>query len=235
MSYNQIFNQHWTIYQKIIQDNYMGHREIYDMLQNFMQTRIRDCFSFLDIGCGDSQLISQYLEGSQIASYLGIDLSADALSIADKNLAQLNCDRALIHEDFDRAISQLLETGAGEFDVVFAGFSLHHVGESKKQDIMGKIYRLLRDRGIFLLIDVRREQQETREDYLNRYLSWVGQQWHSLTPEEFAIVKNHARTSDFPETREILESMSAPSGFRSCQCLLEDSYHSNILLAYQKE
>ena len=78
------FFQTWKLYQSIIQNNCMEHREIGIALGNVFASLTAD-FSVLDLGCGDSSMAMKSLEGLSVSSFTGVDLTAPALDIARAN------------------------------------------------------------------------------------------------------------------------------------------------------
>ena len=101
---NEFFETHWRIYQKVLNNNYMGHREISNVLQEFLASYFHEPFSLLDLGCGDSSFTARSLSNSAIAYYRGIDLSHAALEIARNNISLLPCTSIFTHGDFYKII-----------------------------------------------------------------------------------------------------------------------------------
>ena len=80
------FFQGWQLYQSIIQNNCMDHREIGSAVRNVCETFTED-FTVLDLGCGDSSMAIKALEGLRVSSYTGVDLTAPALELARANFS----------------------------------------------------------------------------------------------------------------------------------------------------
>ncbi|MBW4636573.1 MAG: class I SAM-dependent methyltransferase [Iphinoe sp. HA4291-MV1] len=76
---NEFFNTQWKLYQKILSNNYMKHREIYGVLHKFLVSYFQKPFSLLDLGCGDASFAVQALLNTTITFYTGIDLSKSDL------------------------------------------------------------------------------------------------------------------------------------------------------------
>jgi methylase of polypeptide subunit release factors len=85
----EFFNKQWKIYQKVLNNNYMGHNEIYGILHKFLLNNFQKPFKMLDLGCGDASLTSLVLSNTNITSYHGVDLSIAALEIAKENLKKV--------------------------------------------------------------------------------------------------------------------------------------------------
>ncbi|MFM6283053.1 MAG: class I SAM-dependent methyltransferase [Dolichospermum sp.] len=95
----EFFNKQWKIYQKVLNNNYMSHNEIYGILHKFLVSNFQKPFKMLDLGCGDASFTSLVLSNTNITSYHGVDLSIAALEIAQGNLENINCDITLIQGD----------------------------------------------------------------------------------------------------------------------------------------
>lgn len=84
------------------------------------------------------------------------------------------------------------------------------------------------------MIDVYNNEEESRRDYLDRYLAMPRDQWYELDSEERELLVDHISTSDFPSSKNELEMMSINAGFNQFECLYKDDTHSNILIAMHK-
>ncbi|RUS97073.1 hypothetical protein DSM107010_70170 [Chroococcidiopsis cubana SAG 39.79] len=58
-----------------MQNNYIKHREFYNVLHEFLVHRVQKLFRLLDLGCGDASIIVSALLGTSIQAYYGIDIS----------------------------------------------------------------------------------------------------------------------------------------------------------------
>lgn len=205
-SNNEFFNEQWWLYQKVLRNNYMGHKEIYSILHEFLLRYDQKPLKILDLGCGDASFVSQALLNTTMNFYCGIDLSEAALEIARENMAKLPGEKLFIQGDLLELILQLGQNQDNSFDAILASFALHHLSLERKDCLIGQLPHLLKTDGVFLLIDLIRPSEETREDYIRRYLDNVRQDWFLLTPQEFLRVEEHISSSDFPETQETFYS-----------------------------
>lgn len=69
-----MFVKNWYIFQKIIKNNYMRYKEMYNVLYQFIFNYLDKLFFFLDLGCGDLLIIIFCFIDSDIYSYIGVDL-----------------------------------------------------------------------------------------------------------------------------------------------------------------
>jgi ubiquinone/menaquinone biosynthesis C-methylase UbiE len=104
---SDVFEREWQTYHKIVDNNYLFHREAYAQLREVVTTELRPPFRFLDIACGDASTTAEALAETEIAQYHGIDLSAEALEIAQYSLRGLHCPVTLERGDFQERLSAL--------------------------------------------------------------------------------------------------------------------------------
>lgn len=117
------------IYQKIISQNYMFHRDfVIKSNTAIKKLKYLEPFNVLDLGCGDAQLISEQLSFFNVDLYTGYDLSSTALALAAKNLETKNVE----YEIFQGAMEMLLETNTSTYDIIQSSFAIHHLGDTGK-------------------------------------------------------------------------------------------------------
>ncbi|GCL42368.1 class I SAM-dependent methyltransferase [Dolichospermum planctonicum] len=231
----EFFNKQWKIYQKVLNNNYMSHNEIYVVFHKFLVSNFQKPFKMLDLGCGDASFTSLVLSNTNITSYHGVDLSIAALEIAQENLKKINCDITLIQGDFSEVVPFLASDQEHRFDVIFTSFALHHLQLQQKEHFINQLQNLLIPGGVFILIDIIRQETEDRDSYILRYLDNVQKYWSLLTPEEYSMVQEHISTSDFPETQQTIQEISQKSGFNQFKCLYRDQLNTTQLLCFSQE
>ena len=227
-----IFLKQWKVYQKLLNNNYLGHREIYCILHELLVTYFQKPFKVLDLGCGDASFTAQALLNTNIVSYEGIDISTPALEIAKQNMAIIQCDTTFTQGDFSELVSQLVQGHQNRFDAILISFALHHLHLQQKDYLIGQLKSLLASGGIFILIDVVPKEEEDRESYLKRYLEGVQKHWSLLTTQEYSMVENHISSSDFPETQQTLQEISQKYNFTQFKCLYYDPDNSTQVLCF---
>jgi ubiquinone/menaquinone biosynthesis C-methylase UbiE len=204
-----LFEREWLTYRKMVDNNYTFHREVYNELHRVLVGDAVQPFRFLDIACGDASMTATALKGTRIAHYHGMDLSQAALDLARNALAELTCPVNLERRDYVEALSDYTERA----DVVWIGYSLHHLRASAKLALMRKIRAAMGACGVFLMCEPASPDDEDRSAWLRRYERLNQPLWTALTPEEWDAVMTHVRANDFPETSSRWHTLGREAGF----------------------
>jgi len=223
----EFFDQ-WALYRKIVDWNYLFHREASEALSRFLDG-FQSPFSFLDLGCGDAGVAGSLLRGRSIRSYTGIDLSPVALELASRNLKDACVAAELIREDFFSGV----ETLKVHYDVIFIGLSLHHLHSNEKRDFLPQLRRKLSTGGKLVIFDPVLSSGESRADYLQRWVKGARASWNSLSSEEIDAAVNHVTTSDFPEEIDTLSQMAVDAGFHPATVLYRDPTRFYALMVFE--
>ena len=204
-----LFQREWLTYRKMVDNNYTFHREVYGELHRVLVDDAVQPFRFLDIACGDASMAVTALRGAGIARYHGIDLSQAALDLAKSALAELACPVILERRDYVEALRDRPEP----VDVVWIGYSLHHLRAPAKLALMRAIRAALGDRGLFLMCEPASPDGEDRAAWLRRYELLNQPLWSALTSQEWDAVMTHVRSADFPETNSGWHALGREAGF----------------------
>jgi SAM-dependent methyltransferase len=220
----------WTIYEEVLERNYMFHDQIYRGVQHFLANRYGTrLFTILDLGCGSARHLAEALRGRSVREYVGYDLSAEALDQARINLAGLGCPFELRHGE----ILDGLKASSDAVDLIFCSFALHHLSSADKLSFFKSAYRRLTENGQLLLIDTTREEDENLPIYLDRYCGWLRAEWKALSPAALDAICAHIRNNDFPETLSALQVMATDAGF--AQGIEIDRFRWHRTLAFEKK
>ena len=98
----------------------------------------------LDAGCGTGAVAKELKEIKPKLEIYGIDPDKRILEIARKKTKDIN---------FQEAFMQKLPFPDNYFDFVYSSLVVHHIQSEVKQDAMNEIYRVLKPKGKFLLVD----------------------------------------------------------------------------------
>jgi SAM-dependent methyltransferase len=203
-----IFHMQWQIYRKIVDRNYLCHREVYARLHHILCEEAAQPFRFLDIACGDAGSSAAALLGTCVAHYHGIDQSAAALALAREALAVLSCPVTLEQRDFIEALSKY----PSSVDVAWIGLSLHHLHTLEKLAVMRAIRKAVNGGGLLVIYEPTSPEGEDRAEWLRR---WERQRpsWTDYTAEEWETMTAHAYAADFPETIAGWHALGIDAGF----------------------
>ena len=205
-----VFQREWQIYRKMVDHNYLFHREAYDRLRQVLMCDTVPGFRFLDIACGDASATAEALKGLSVGRYHGIDLSQTALDIAAESLARLECPVELRAGDFAEALHLWREP----VDVAWIGLSLHHLRTPAKLKLMQELRRIVGASGMLLIYENAGPDGEDRDTWLRR---WDRQRphWRAFTAYEWARIAAHVHAADFPETNSRWVELGHDAGFRA--------------------
>ena len=217
----------WRAYQKLLDNDYLGHVSFFRALKAEIQGRFDGAVSILDLGCGDASPILPLLRELNISQYSGVDKTELALSKAEANLATLGIPSQLYTGD----LLDTIHTLPGHFDVVIASFSLHHLQTAtEKGRVLKACRRVLKPAGLVAIIDVFHAEDEPREDYVDRWLEFAGNTYTALEPHELEQLFEHTRSCDFPESLSTYQALGKQAGYGNFNILLHDSSHLNHLV-----
>ncbi len=225
----EIFRTAWSLYDSIIERNYMFHREIHARIRNSLGARAdRGGYAMLDLGCGNARLLADTLNAFPPAQYQGVDLSGVALAEAAEQLKSLPSVE-LREQDMLACVSA---ADPGTFDVVYSSFALHHLATADKGRLFGAAASLLRSGGELLLVDVVREEDQSREEYLGGYLRVMRTEWTAIPPAQVEEACAHVAAFDFPETFSTLRQLAADAGLNRAEIL--DRFGPHYVLSFRR-
>ncbi|MDG2990518.1 class I SAM-dependent methyltransferase [Candidatus Synechococcus calcipolaris G9] len=208
------FSDTWQIYQKILLNNHMHHKELYALVQSISHQQPHP-FEMLDLGCGDASYTATALRNSPIQAYTGVDVSPVALEIAAHNLASLSIPIQLIEKSF----IEFIDENQKNFDLILMSFALHHLDLTAKDQFLGKLLPRLNPGGTFILIDVFRQEGESLPAYYDRYIQQAHKSGWKLTPSEFITISDHIISSDLPDSIATITMLIQSHGCQNIDCL----------------
>lgn len=203
-----LFEREWGTYRRMVDNNYLFHREAYDRLRRVLLADAPPQFRFLDIACGDAGESARVLAGTPVFSYCGIDLSGSALELAHANLGALDCPVQLLQGD----VQALLSKWRSPIQVAWIGLSLHHFRAADKLRILRSIRTILSLPGMLIIYENAGPDDEDRACWLER---WDRQRptWAECPDDEWKIIRKHVHGSDFPETGQRWLELGREAGF----------------------
>lgn len=216
-----IFLRQWGVYRKVVENNLMFHREAYGLLEATLASLGSGPLRLLDLGCGDASNIAALLPRLPVVRYDGVDISPQALAIAETSLTGTGCAFGLHEADFASALSGWRDP----VDVIWIGQSLHHFRAPEKRAILRDAHRLLAaGRGGTLVIwEPTLNDGEDRDGWCDRFAR-DRPAWAPLEDAEFDSMASHVRASDHPETSSDWLAMGREAGFAHAEELVVSAW-----------
>jgi len=102
----------------------------------------------LDVGCGSGTLLIEAKMRYPDADCVGIDPDKEILQLAERKLEQAGVKARLV-----QGFAQELPFPPAAFDLAISTLIFHHLSTPVKRDAIKEIYRILKDKGRFMLAD----------------------------------------------------------------------------------
>jgi len=196
-----------TIYRKVIDRNYMSHRQIAEALGGCW---LQDSPGrILDLGCGDMEVTSALMRKAPPSIVVAVDGSSSALEEARKRVEAVSTDGRFVNSD----LLAFLRGNEGEFDWIIAGFTIHHLTAEEKVEFFALARRHLLSGGSLVLFDCVRPVGMSRDEAVTSYLDWIESDWTAMTDRENELIREHIEESDYPEEPGTLRAMAEEAGF----------------------
>ena len=219
-----IFFEQWDIYKGVIDNNYMYHAELIDVVKE--EVNQFEAPSILDLGCGDSYVISESLDDDREVDYWGVDSSDRALEFAKTSLDRVKGEITFINED----LLEALENIERSFDVIISGYSLHHLQTENKEKCFSLISDLISDQGVFIIYDLEKNSDETHDQYINRVCNIFSTEWNELDERAIENITTHVKDNDLPENEIFYLDNFESAGFSDMKKVFRDK--DNVFTAY---
>jgi len=223
------FFKEWEIYQKVEENDYLSHREVYALLHRFLLAHCPHASVFLDLGCGDAEFVPKALEGTAIRRYVGVDFSKQVLELAQEHLTPLQCAHQLVEQDFYEFVREA-KTRA---DVIWMGLTFHHLPLAQKATFLHLARRILPENGYLLMYEPVLLEDETRDQFLERSWQNLNRVWLAMSPEELQKIQTHVSQCDFPEKFSLLSRLGQEHGFSGVKQLFQDPAKLFSLIGFQ--
>lgn len=225
---SELFRE-WDLYDRLTRANHMRHVEIEAGARAALARRAGP-LRVLDLGCGDGRVAAAMLADSRVSEYVGVDLSPGAIArLAERPPPGVTPDavaRKLVCADIAAAVAAL---PVGAFDLVLAGFSLHHFPTDPKAAVLDDVARVLAPGGWFLWSDTVRAEGESRDAFLARLFTEIRTTWVAVTPDEREQFVDHIREFDYPEPWAWMTAALAARGFAETEVVYRDDFYVSLV------
>lgn len=210
-----IFETDWQIYRTLVDNNLLFHQEVSDVLVREITARFSAGFRFLDLACGDADVMSRALRKTTVDHYLGVDLSPQALEIAAKNMEDASFEARLEQIDILTTLFENPDT----YDVIWCGLCLHHFQSSEeKTQVFSAIHSALSSNGVFFSFEPVLPEGMSLDAFNRQNRQKFREDWSPpLTELQFERLMIHIETCDFPETAHGWLTAGRAAGFSTAE------------------
>ncbi len=125
-------------------------------------SEIVDGEKVLDVGCGSGTLLVEAKTRYPNSDFVGIDPDKKILQLAERKLEQAGVRAKLV-----LGFAQELPFPSASFDLVISTLVFHHLSSSVKIEATRDIYRVLKEKGRFLLADLGKPESTLNKLLLN--------------------------------------------------------------------
>ncbi len=224
------FFQQWRTYRTIVTQEYMGHQNISECIVDVLQQLSTTGLEILDLGCGDAEVFFKLLPDISVSGYKGVDSSTSALEVLTERFSGKDVAFQLYCQD----MMDFLLSCQEQFDIIIAGYCMHHLSSYEKKCFLQMVYRCLREQGLLFIYDVFLQPGESREQYLVNYLAHMHSSWKAMSVQELEALDAHITCCDFPEEVESYRLWSDEVGFQQVSKTWEGDWHSHKLLQLKR-
>ena len=172
--------------------------------------------NILDLGCGNGNVTALLLNYFPSASYTLVDASAEMIEICKEQFNEFDLQYAHSYfEDF--------EFPKNTFDLIVAGFSLHHCDAEEKQEIFGKSFHALKTGGMIMFSDLMINKSDAEHPRLLK--DWETYVRKSFPDgEKWSWLMEHYEAFDKPSNYEDQTRWLADVGFSKISKPFKEDY-----------
>lgn len=212
----------WSLYDHVLDHDYMFHNELYAEVGRVLAQHFDGrSFSVLDLGCGSGRHLAPVLAALPARDYEGHDLSAVAVEHARRTFAAARFPMRLCVGDLRDALT----TESSPVDLIFSGFTLHHLTSEERVMVLKRAQQRLAPGGLLLWVDSFRADHESRSEWLDAYCGWIESEWRAIPPEGIAAIIGHIRECDQPGTLKEYSGTATQAGFTPMREHLRRRWH----------
>jgi ubiquinone/menaquinone biosynthesis C-methylase UbiE len=174
----------------------------------------------LDLGSGNGNVVHTLLNVFPEANYTLVDASQEMLNLCQTYFEKYTMSyRNSYFNDFDFE--------PNSYDLVTAGFSLHHCFSEDKQNVYTHIFKALKNGGIFSCSDLMiNKQDEEHKSHLKRWEAFVSNAFPD--GEKWSWLMNHYDQFDHPDRMSDHLHFLHNAGFKRVTCNVYSNYWSHF-------
>jgi ubiquinone/menaquinone biosynthesis C-methylase UbiE len=172
--------------------------------------------SILDLGSGNGNITAQLIPHFPNATYTLIDASAEMIDLCRNQFKDYNI--VYVNKYFKEFLFK-----KGSYDLIVAGFSLHHCNDKEKQFIFKKMNNSLKKGGFFSYCDLM--ISKTNPDHpmlLKKWKKFVNDNFSD--EEKWIWLMEHYESFDKPTDYMVQLEWMKKSGFKNIQIHFKEEY-----------
>lgn len=209
----QVFDEITEGYTEIMDTMVPHYRRLittmFDSLPDSLEVR-----SVLDMGCGNGNVTAVGMALFPDADYHLVDASEKMLSEC-----RMRFQHRAVRYTHGRFQEVLLQSG--QYDLILASFSFHHLEEEDKADQFRRLHGALRPGGVFSCADLMIDKDaEEHPALIESWREFVTSNGHS--DEDWEWLAEHYELYDRPTSFDTQEGMLRESGFSDVVVAWED-------------
>lgn len=173
----------------------------------------------LDLGVGNGNSMAQLIPLFPNASYDILDASPEMLSIAKNRFPTVKTT------SFESYFSEF-DYGIERYDVIIAGFSLHHCPAEEKKHVFKKLYQSLTDHGILSISDLWINKTDAEHPQL--LTEWQTYVTTNTSEDKWEWLMEHYEAFDRPNRFEDQKEWMESAGFSSVEIMWNEGFWMNV-------
>lgn len=188
-----------------------------ELLEQFSQNLPKDFNPkhILDLGCGNGNITFKLLERFPKAHYTLLDASEKMLELCKAQFGPFN--KTYVQSYFQDYKFPILQ-----FDMVVAGFSIHHCNAKDKQILLKHIYKSLIPNGVFICSDLMVDRNTKEHEFLLEF--WKDFVLNSSDQETWEWLMEHYKTYDNPNSLNQQLKWLKQAGFTDFNISMHNTY-----------
>jgi len=156
---DQAFNETVEYYDSWIRKAVPGHADLFAAAKELIPFPSDEPLDVLDLGAGTGLFADQLLEKYPQGRFVLWDVAGKMLDVARQRFHDRQGQFRYVVDDYRNL------RDAGSFDLVVSSLSIHHLEDGEKRELFLRIHDILRDRGVFINIDLIRGPTPLLEEF----------------------------------------------------------------------
>lgn len=181
----------------------------------------RDDFDILDLGTGNGNIAAMILQKYPTAQLRLIDASEKMLNACKQRFTDFP------NISYLQAMMEEVSLPSDEFDLVTASYSLHHLEDLKKRDVIQHIQKWLKPGGHLSYLDLFIDREDESYPRLLEY--WENFVTEGVGKEEWEELFDHHQKYDYPSSLSNNTRWLQEAGFSNISFVIKAKYWVHIL------